>query len=139
MYAAKLSRKPERVAECLEALIVNIGATLDETLYEKTHSVVYASATIAVGDDFKNFLGAMGLGETEESRANTCMLGSSYDFDKNMQVLVLTDIPEPISLATWKRSKISLRRRILRKTEACSRCSRIVAKWKNASARSTPR
>ena len=31
----------------------------------------------------------MGLGETEESRANTCMLGSSYDFDKNMQVLVL--------------------------------------------------
>ena len=95
VYAAKLSRKPERVAECLEALIVNIGATLDETLYEKTHSVVYASATIAVGDDFKNFLGAMGLGETEGSRANTCMLGSSYDFDKNMQVLVLTDIPEP--------------------------------------------
>lgn len=40
VYAAKLSRKPERVAECLEALIVNIGATLDETLYEKTHSDV---------------------------------------------------------------------------------------------------
>ena len=95
VYAAKLSRKPERVAECLEALIVNIGATLDETLYEKTHSVVYASATIAVGEDFKSFLGAMGLNETEQSQANTCMLGSSYDFDNHMQVLVLTDIPEP--------------------------------------------
>ena len=96
-YSAKVSRRPERVAEALEALIVDIGDTLDETLYEKTDSVVYASATIAIGGDFKSFLAAMGLNATEGSRANTCLLGSSYDFDSNMQVLVIDDIPEPTS------------------------------------------
>ena len=95
VYSAKLSRKPERVAETLEAQIVDVGQTLNETLYENTNSVVYASATIAVGEDFKNFVQSMGLNEGENSRTNTCMLGSSYDFDKNMQVLVVSDIPEP--------------------------------------------
>lgn len=95
VYSAKLSRKPERVSECLEALIIDIGAALNETLYEKTRSVVYTSATIAVENNFKNFLGALGLGETDNSKVNTCMLGSSYDFDSHMEVLVLTDIPEP--------------------------------------------
>lgn len=95
VYAAKLSRKPERVAESLEASVIDVGQILNETLYENTESVVYASATITVGEDFKNFNAAMGLNQGDSSRANTCMLGSSYDFDKNMQVLVISDIPEP--------------------------------------------
>lgn len=95
VYSAKLSRKPERVAESLQAQIVDIGQTLDETLYENTESVVYASATITVGGEFKTFMNAMGLGAGESSRAETCLLGSSYDFDANMRVFVIKDIPEP--------------------------------------------
>ena len=95
VYSAKLSRKPERVAEELQAQVVDVGQMLDETLYEKTRSVVYASATVTIGDDFKSFMTAMGLNEGESSHAETCLLGSSYDFDKNMQVLVINDIPEP--------------------------------------------
>lgn len=95
VYAAKLSRKPERVAEELSAQVVDVGEVLGETLYEKTDSVVYASATVTIGDDFKTFMGAMGLGQGDASRADTCLLGSSYDFDAHMQVLVINDIPEP--------------------------------------------
>lgn len=95
VYSAKLSRKPERVAESLQAQIVDIGQTLGETLYENTESVVYASATITVGGEFKTFMNAMGLGAGESSRVETCLLGSSYDFDANMRVFVIKDIPEP--------------------------------------------
>ncbi len=95
VYSAKLSREPEHIGESLEALVIDVGAKLNETLYEKTNSVVYTSATITVGNDFKSFLSALGLNDTENSRADTCMLGSSYDFDSQMEILVLTDIPEP--------------------------------------------
>lgn len=95
VYSAKLSRKPERVAESLNAQVVDIGQALNETLYESTDSVVYASATITVGGDFGTFMGAMGLGSGEASRVESCFLGSSYDYDSNMRVFVANDIPEP--------------------------------------------
>lgn len=95
VYSAKLSRKPERVAESLTAQIVDIGQALNETLYENTASVVYASATITVGGSFDTFMGAMGLGEGDASRTDTCLLGSSYDYDSHMRVFVINDIPEP--------------------------------------------
>ncbi len=95
VYSAKLSRKAERVAEELQAQVVDVGELLNETLYEKTSSVVYASATLTIGDDFGSFNTAMGLNQGDASRADTCLLGSSYDFDTNMQVLVIKNIPEP--------------------------------------------
>lgn len=95
VYSARLSRKTERIAESLTAQIVDIGQALNETLYENTESVVYASATITVGGEFKTFLNAMGLASGEGSRVDTCLLGSSYDYDSNMRVFVANDIPEP--------------------------------------------
>ncbi len=95
VYSAKLSRKPDRVAEELTAAPVDVGEVLDQTLYENTDSVVFASATITVGEDFGTFHNALGLNRGEASRANDRMLGSSYDFDSNMRVLVIDDIPEP--------------------------------------------
>lgn len=95
VYSAKLSKKPERVSEVLQAQIIDVGQMLSETLYEKTESVAYASATITIGEDFKNFIGSMGLNSGESSQTDTCLLGSSYDYDTNMQVVVVNDIPEP--------------------------------------------
>jgi ATP-dependent DNA helicase DinG len=97
VYAAHASRKSERVAESLEALVLDVGNELDETLYERTDSVVFASATISVGNTFDTFKHALGLGVTEQSRVIECQLGSSYDFDGQMRVLVVDDIPEPNS------------------------------------------
>ena len=95
VYSAVLSRRPEHISEVLTAELVDVGSMLEETLYQDTDSVVFASATITIGENFDTFHRALGLGQSDASRVNDSMLGSSYDFDTNMQVLVVNDIPEP--------------------------------------------
>lgn len=94
-YAATLSRKKDRVAEKLEALLINVGEAMNETLFERTHSTVFASATLAVDDKFDAFESALGLNASEHSTCQTCKLDSSYDFDAHMTVYVASDMPEP--------------------------------------------
>ena len=95
VYSASLSRKNDRARNKLEALLLNVGQTLDETLYANTHSVVFASATLAVDGSFSGFENALGLGTSECSQTDELMLSSSYDFDTHMTVYVVNDMPEP--------------------------------------------
>ena len=94
-YAATLSRKKDRVAEKLEALLVNVGPAMNDTLFARTHSVVFASATLVVDDRFDAFESALGLNASEFSACRMCRLDSSYDFDGQMTVYVAEDMPEP--------------------------------------------
>lgn len=94
-YSATLNKRKDRQTEKLEALMVNVGETLNETLYARTHSVVFASATVAVDRKFDSFEAAMGLNAGEFSRTQTLCLDSSYDFDNHMTVYVASDMPEP--------------------------------------------
>ncbi len=94
-YAATLSKKKDKTAECLHALLVDVGDKLNETLYANTHSVVFASATINVKNEFTSFAHEVGLNRSEMSEACTCELPSSYNFDENMTIYVPSDIPEP--------------------------------------------
>lgn len=94
-YAARLSRRKDHIVETLQALLVNVGDVLNERLYEQTHSVVYASATLSIADDFKAFENAVGLNASEASRSTSCQLSSSYDYDRNMTIYVVKDMPEP--------------------------------------------
>ncbi len=95
VYAATLSRKGDRPVDQLTAMPFNVGAALDEMLYANTHSVVFASATLTVGDSFAAFEGAMGLNTSEASACDALLLASSYDFDAHMRVFVASDMPEP--------------------------------------------
>ena len=97
-YAAHLFKRknvPHRGSEYLEALMMNVGDTMNETLYARTQSVVFTSATMTVADSFGNFNTAMGLGAAEQSAVRTAKLDSSYDFDTHMTVYVVKDMPEP--------------------------------------------
>ncbi len=94
-YAATLCRKNDRAVEKLEALLLSVGETMNDTLYSRTHSVVFASATLAIGEKFDAFETAMGLNTGEMSRCRSCRLDSSYDFDGHMTVYVASDMPEP--------------------------------------------
>ncbi|MEE0707068.1 MAG: helicase C-terminal domain-containing protein [Adlercreutzia sp.] len=95
VYAAHLTRKNDRPQNKLEALLFNVGQKLDETWYANTHSVVFASATLAVDGSFAGFEEALGLNTSEQSAADELFLSSSYDFDRQMTVFVANDIPEP--------------------------------------------
>ena len=98
-YSATLNRKKDRVGERLEALTVSVGSVLQEELYERTHSVIFASATLSVDGSFKTFEDALGLNCSPESKTRELQLSSSYDFDHNMTVYVPNDMPEPNELA----------------------------------------
>ena len=93
-YAAHLVRKGPG-SEALEAQLLSVGETLNETLFANTHSVVFTSATITVANSFDNFTTALGLGESEFSSVRSALLESSYDFDTNMTIYVANDLPEP--------------------------------------------
>ena len=94
-FSATLSHKKDRYVDTLEALPIDMGNTLEEALYERTHSVVYASATLAVGDSFSAFERALGLNQSENSQASSLRLNSSFDFDRNMTIYVPSDLPDP--------------------------------------------
>ena len=93
-YAASLCKKKDKPTDKLQALLVNVGAALEQNLYAQTRSVVFASATLSVDGTFASFENAMGL-NTAESPSRSCQLDSSYDFDANMTVFVANDMPEP--------------------------------------------
>lgn len=95
VYQATMHRKKDRKVDKVHASLLDVGEILNETLYARTHSIVYASATLTVGQKFDSFETAMGLNRSEYSTARTLLLGSSYDFDNNMIVYVVSDMPEP--------------------------------------------
>lgn len=97
-YSATLCRKKDKPVDKLQALMINVGEALQETLYARTHSVVYASATIAVDGSFEPFNNAMGLSSSDAKPCRVKQLDSSYDFDNNMIVYVVNDMPEPNDL-----------------------------------------
>lgn len=97
VYQASLNRKKEKTDDSYEALPLSVGAKLNETLYAKTRSVIYASATITVSDRFDSFADVMGLNESAESAFEGLQLNSSFDFDNNMIIYVAKDMPEPNS------------------------------------------
>ena len=94
-YAAELNKTRDRYSDKLQALMMNIGEHLNETLFSNTFSVVFTSATIAIDSSFDVFSTALGLNASEKSQADFLQLDSSYDFDANMTIYVPTDMPEP--------------------------------------------
>lgn len=94
-YSATLNRKKDRLVDAMEAFPIYVGPALEERFYSRTHSVVFASATMTVGGSFSSFESALGLNETEFSRCASRQLGSSYDFDSQMTIYVASDMPEP--------------------------------------------
>ena len=94
-YAADLCKRKDKQTDKLQALLVNVGDALEQRLYAQTRSIVFASATLSVNGKFSAFEQALGLNQSEFSTARTCQLDSSYDFDSNMTVYVVEDMPEP--------------------------------------------
>lgn len=96
VYAVHVSRRRDERRDALTASMLDVGEALVERFYPEAHSVVFTSATIATGDDFRHFLRTIGLDRLPESCVKTLRLASSYDFDRQMSVFVPSDLPEPI-------------------------------------------
>lgn len=109
VYSAQLDRRTHLNANRLSASYYDVGNVLADRFYPDQLSVVYTSATIALGGtkrrgefdeeppdaDFTYFKRAVGLDLLEPGRVATLKLDSSYDFDTNMAVLVPTNMLAP--------------------------------------------
>ena len=94
-YQASIHRKKDKRIDKVSALLLDVGEKMNETFYTMTQSVIYTSATLSVGRTFDSFEKAVGLGQSEFSQVERLQLESSYDFDNNMIVYVVSDMPEP--------------------------------------------
>ncbi|HVH62928.1 MAG TPA: helicase C-terminal domain-containing protein [Candidatus Dormibacteraeota bacterium] len=75
----------------LRAAPINVGGLLRERVYSERRSVVFTSATLAVGGSFDYFSSRVGLGpEIEE-----LILPSPFDFYDQALVCLPTDMPLP--------------------------------------------
>ena len=96
VYSARLVRSKRRMGtERLVAEKLDVGADLARLWLPEMQSVVFTSATIAVGDDFSHFDKAVGLDRQPAASHRDLRLDSSFDFDANMSVVVARDLPAP--------------------------------------------
>ena len=96
VYSAQLTRSRRRIsAERLVAEKIDVGADLAERWLPETKSVIFTSATMAVGDDFSHFERGVGLSGLPEAAKRDVRLSSSFDYDAHMSVVVARDLPAP--------------------------------------------
>ena len=96
VYSAQVTRSRNRSSnEALIAEKIDVGAELAERWLPEMMSVVFTSATIAVGDDFSHFKHAVGLDRLSSSLYSSIRLDSSFDYDSNMRVVIARDLPQP--------------------------------------------
>ena len=96
VYSAQVTRSRNRNSnEALIAEKIDVGAELAERWLPEMMSVVFTSATIAVGDDFSHFKHAVGLDRLSSSLYSSIRLDSSFDYDSNMRVVIARDLPQP--------------------------------------------
>lgn len=75
----------------LKCVAVEVGPILQEQLFAKNVGVVLTSATLATGpDDFSHATSRLGC-----DGAETLHLGSPFDFERQMRVIVDRTMPEP--------------------------------------------
>ena len=91
VYSAFLNRKKTIKQDKLRAELYSVSEVLNEQLYAKAHSIIFTSATLALGDSFEAFKDSIGLpGDTREHQ-----LASNFDFDNNMTIYIARDLPAP--------------------------------------------
>ena len=95
VYYAELDRNQGSQYDRLVAAPIDIGETLCDRLYPEVMSLVYTSATLAIGDSFEYFARGVGLDRIDRDRWQAVRLQSSYDFQNNMAVYLPSDMPEP--------------------------------------------
>lgn len=96
VYYAQLTRAKRRLAtEKLVAEKIDIGADLAKDWLPEMESVVFTSATIAVGDNFDHFNQSVGLAALDSRDHKDLRLSSSFDYERQMSVVLARDMPAP--------------------------------------------
>ncbi|MBN2168965.1 MAG: hypothetical protein JW738_06955 [Actinobacteria bacterium] len=94
---ATVSKEGWFESQALRVTPVDIGEHLQMCIYEDLDSVIMTSATLTVKNSFDFFRSRVGLGPSSSYQPETIILQSSFDYDRQMQILVVHDMPDPSS------------------------------------------
>lgn len=85
--------------QALKASPIDVGPQLAEALFdsEVLSSVVLTSATLTVSNNFDFFRSRIGLNLPDVRDPRELILDSSFDYSRQMQILILHDMPDPSS------------------------------------------
>ena len=87
---------PERLEyQALRATPVDVGPLLRDVLYEPLSSLVMTSGTLSVNDSFEFFRSRVGLDAPQLETPRQLILDSSFDYTRQMEVLILRDMAVP--------------------------------------------
>lgn len=95
VYSIQVNNRLKAGGEALIAERLDIGEALAEQWLPEVHTAIFTSATMAVAGNFDHFNHAVGLDRLEPGSFKALQLSSSYDFERNMTVVVTGDIPDP--------------------------------------------
>lgn len=95
VYSLQVNRRLKAGGEGLTAECMDIGEELAQTWLPEVDSAVFTSATMAVSGDFRHFEHAVGLDRLPAGSSKHLGLDSSYDYERNMAVVVAGDMPDP--------------------------------------------
>ncbi|MBI4550677.1 MAG: DEAD/DEAH box helicase family protein [Candidatus Latescibacteria bacterium] len=95
VYWVEASRRDSLSACVLIAAPLNVADRLYEGIYSHIRSVVFTSATLAVGERFEYLVERLGLNLVEPERLTTFRAGSPFDFEDQALVCVPAAFPSP--------------------------------------------
>lgn len=101
VYSCQVNRRIKAGGESLSAERLDIGEALAENWLPEMHTAIFASATMTVSGSFDHFTHTVGLDRLGRESFQTLHLDSSYDFERNMAVVVAGDIPDPRNRAAY--------------------------------------
>jgi len=79
----------------IAAAPVRVGPKLKELLYDRKDTIIFTSATLTAGRSFEFLKDRIGLDQMEKGRLVEEDVGSPFDYDHQMLVLVPSFLPEP--------------------------------------------
>jgi ATP-dependent DNA helicase DinG len=89
------NHRNNRGVKSLYAEKIDIGSDLSAHWLSSMNSVVFTSATLSIGKSFEHFDHSVGLDLVGAAAHKGISLRSSFDFDKNMAVVLASDMSEP--------------------------------------------
>lgn len=97
VYTLEELRSSKRTQVGFSALTLDVGARLAQSWYDDIQSVIYTSATLTIDSSFEYFEHTVGLDHMDETQYMHVRVGSVFDYERNMCVLVPSDIADPTS------------------------------------------
>jgi predicted DnaQ family exonuclease/DinG family helicase len=97
VYWVEISRREDSFNAHFRSAPLQVAPTLKDLLYGRLRTSVFTSATLSIDQSFEFFLKRLGVDLLPEERRNFRILGSPFDYESQIRVLIPGYLPDPRS------------------------------------------